>query len=360
MEDQQKIRVLVIDDSAVMRQLLSTILAQDPGIEVVGTASDPLIAREKIKLLKPHVLTLDVEMPGMDGLTFLERLMRLHPMPVVMVSSFTESGAQATMRALELGAVDFVAKPSRDARSGIAVLSQEIRDKIHAAMRARVQTGDRSRDSETMPAPHITMSPPAGDRLVVIGASAGGTQAIAEILEQLPAHAPPIAIVQHMPPKFTTLFADNLNKRCKLMVSEAVDGQPLQPGHVSIAPGGQQMELARGLNDLFHLRVFSGEPVNRHRPSVDVLFNTAARSAGKNALGILLTGMGNDGAQGLLAMRRSGAHTVAQDEATSVIFGMPDQAIRLGAAREVLGLGDIAACIMRWASSNHSWQAASN
>jgi len=359
MNEPQRIRVLVIDDSAVMRQLLTAILEEDPGIEVVGTASDPLIAREKIKQLKPHVLTLDVEMPGMDGLTFLERLMRLHPLPVVMVSSFTESGARATVRALELGAVDFVTKPSHDARTGITRLAQEIRDKIHAAMQARVRSAHRNPDDESSQQPHITQSPPANDRVVVIGASAGGTQAITEILQQLPAHAPPIAIVQHMPPKFTTLFADNLNKHCKLMVSEAVDGQTLESGRVSIAPGGQQLELVRGFKDSYQLRVYIGEPVNRHRPSVDVLFNATARSAGKNSLGILLTGMGNDGAQGLLAMRRGGAYTVAQDEASSVIFGMPDQAIRLGAAREVLGLGEIAACIMRWAA-NHSFQAISH
>lgn len=359
MVDNQKTRVLVIDDSAVMRQLLSAILNQDPAIDVVGVASNPLIAREKIKYLKPHVLTLDVEMPGMDGLTFLERLMRLHPLPVVMVSSFTESGAKATIRALELGAVDFVTKPSHDTRAEIHLVAQEIRDKVHAARRAQVQASGQGRDVEPDSPPHITLSPPAGDRVVVIGASAGGTQAIAEILQLLPAHAPPIAVVQHMPPKFTALFADNLNKRCRMMVSEAVDGERLQSGQVRIAPGGQQMELVRGSGDLFHLRVYDGEQVNRHRPSVDVLFNSTARCAGRDALGILLTGMGNDGAQGLLAMRRGGAHTVAQDEATSVIFGMPEQAIRLGAAREVLGLGEIAACIMRWAASDRLWQAAS-
>ncbi|MEK6771018.1 MAG: chemotaxis response regulator protein-glutamate methylesterase [Pseudomonadota bacterium] len=358
MREQQKIRVLVIDDSAVMRQLLSAILSEDPAIDVVGTASDPLIAREKIKILKPHVLTLDVEMPGMDGLTFLERLMRLHPLPVVMVSSFTDKGAQATIRALELGAVDFVTKPSRDVRVGIQELAQEIRDKVHAAMHARVQAPGLDRETLSCSPPPISMSPAASDRVVVIGASAGGTQAIAEILELLPAHAPAIAIVQHMPPKFTELFAANLDKRCRLNVSEAVDGEFLRPGNARIAPGGQQMELMRG-SEAFGLRVYPGGQVHRHCPSVDVLFNSTACCAGKSALGILLTGMGNDGAKGLLAMWRNGAHTVAQDEATSVIFGMPDQAIRLGAAREVLGLGEIAACIMRWASSDQPWMATS-
>jgi len=351
MTEAKKIRVLVIDDSAVMRQLLTDLLQRDPGIQVIGTAADPYIAREKIKRLRPDVLTLDVEMPGMDGLTFLEKLMRLHPLPVVMVSSVTQQGAQATLRALALGAVDFVSKPRADARDALPALVQEIHAKIHMAAHARVRTA-----SELQPS--LDRSTPAEGRhaharVVAIGASAGGTQAIGEVLATLPETTPGIAIVQHMPPKFTALFAAHLNAHSRLNVREAEDGDRLEPGTVLVAPGGFHMALAKD-GDGYAVRVYDGEPVNLHQPSVDVLFDSAARCAGSGALGILLTGMGNDGARGLLAMRQAAARTIAQDEASSMIFGMPEQAIRLGAARDVVGLAHIARHIVQWADDTVS------
>jgi two-component system, chemotaxis family, protein-glutamate methylesterase/glutaminase len=344
---EQKIKVLVIDDSALMRQLLTVLLQQDPAIHVVGTAPDPLIAREKIKHLKPDVLTLDVEMPLMDGLTFLEKLMRLHPMPVVMVSSLTEKGGELTLKALELGAVDYVAKPRDNLREGMQALADEICAKVHMAARAHVHISP----DPCAPIADIAAGPSAAanDRVVAIGASAGGTQAITQILTELPEHVPGIAVVQHMPPKFTTLFAAHLNARSRLNVREAQDGDRLQPGTALIAPGGLHMALRRDAHG-YAVRVYHGAPVNLHQPAVDVLFDSAAQCARADALGILLTGMGNDGAKGLLAMRKAGAHTVAQDEATSVIFGMPEQAIKLGAARDVMALDRVAKRIVSWAA----------
>lgn len=347
MNMERKIKVLVIDDSALMRQLLTVLLQQDPAIHVVGTAPDPLIAREKIKHLKPDVLTLDVEMPLMDGLTFLEKLMRLHPMPVVMVSSLTEKGGELTLKALELGAVDYVAKPRDNMREGMQALADEICAKVHMAARARVHISPEQYaaipDAATAPLAS------ANERVITIGASAGGTQAIAEILTELPEHVPGIAVVQHMPPKFTTLFAAHLNARSRLNVREAQDGDRLQAGTALIAPGGMHMALARDANG-YAVRVYHGAPVNLHQPAVDVLFESAAKCARADALGILLTGMGSDGAKGLLAMKKAGSHTVAQDEASSVIFGMPEQAIKLGAARDVVGLDRMAKRIVQWAA----------
>jgi two-component system chemotaxis response regulator CheB len=341
----RKIRVLVVDDSALMRQLLSAVLQQDPAIEVVGTAADPFLAREKIRRLHPDVLTLDVEMPGMDGLAFLELLMRLRPMPVVMVSSHTDHGAQATLRALDLGAVDFVAKPRNGPRRSVAPFEAELRAKVREAAGARVRP-PASRSPALVP-----LSPGDAEHgVIAIGASAGGTQAIHEIVAALPAETPGIAVVQHMPAGFTALFAAHLDSRSRMTVREAHDGDRLCRGTVLIAPGGMQMELARHPGG-FAVRVHRGAPVNHHRPSVDVLFESVAQSAGADALGLLLTGMGADGARGLLALKRAGAHTIAQDEASSTIFGMPAQAIQLDAAREVLGLDQMAARIARWASA---------
>lgn len=353
MNQARKIRVLVVDDSAVMRQLLAAVLNADPGIEVVATAADAFIARDKIKALNPDVLTLDVEMPGMDGLTFLERLMRLRPMPVVMLSSLTERGARSTLRALELGAVDFVTKPRGNVHDGLHALAAEIRLKVRAAAGARVHAAAAA-VSYAPDVLHDPIAPHGTDaRVVLMGASAGGTQAIAEILTRLPTQTPGIAVVQHMPPRFTALFAANLDHRCRLDVREAQDGDRLSPGVVRVAPGGYQMALARDRHGCY-LRVYPGAPVNLHRPSVDVLFESAARAAGAGALGVLLTGMGSDGARGLLAMRTAGAHTIAQDEASSVIFGMPEQAIRLGAACEVVSLSRIAERIVRWAGGQQA------
>jgi two-component system chemotaxis response regulator CheB len=344
MNEDKKIKVLVVDDSALMRQLLTVLLQQDPAIHVVGVAADPYIARDKIKQLRPDVITLDIEMPNMDGLTFLENLMRLNPLPVVMVSSLTEKGADATLRALSLGAVDFVAKPRANLREGMQELADEICAKVRMAARARV----RIQPEKLVPLPAPLHRHPVANRVVAIGASAGGTQAIAEILSVLPENVPGIAIVQHMPPKFTALFAGNLNNRSRLEVREACDGDRLESGVVLIAPGGCQMEMRRDAMG-YAVHVYTGEPVNRHQPSVDVLFQSTAKCAGAAALGILLTGMGNDGAHGMLAMKQAGSHTIAQDEATSVIFGMPDQAIRLGATKEVLALGRIPQRIVEWA-----------
>jgi two-component system chemotaxis response regulator CheB len=345
----RKVRVLIIDDSALMRQLLTAIFQEDSSFEVVATAADPLIARRKIKDLKPDVLTLDVEMPHMDGIVFLEKLMRLHPMPVVMISSLTQRNADATLRALELGAVDFVTKPVNDIRDNLGELAHEIRTKVRMAAAARVRISVA--DPVTPPSATIAASSRAvvSDGVIAIGASAGGTQAIMAILRQLPAHVPGIAIVQHMPPKFTAMFAEHLNRVCELDVQEATDGEKLRPGMARVAPGGRQMELVRKNGD-YVLRVYDGPAVNLHRPSVDVLFNSVAPMTPAKTLGVLLTGMGSDGAQGLKAMHTAGAFTIAQDEASCVVFGMPGQAIRLGAAREVLALERIAARIKQWST----------
>ena len=350
MHDARKIKALIIDDSAVMRQMLTSILHEDPDIHVVGTAANPLIAREKIKTLKPDVLTLDVEMPGMDGITFLEKLMRLHPLPVVMVSSHTEKGAAATLRALDLGAVDFVAKPQGGLREGMTPeLMNEIREKVRAAAGAHVRAMPPTARSVVLQSSQIwPASSSTRPGIIVIGASAGGTQAIAEVLEKLPCPLPGIAIVQHMPPRFTQPFAEHLDNQCQIKVREAKDGDVLAPGVALIAPGGYHMAIIR-LGGAYGVRVYEDEPVNRHMPAVDVLFNSAARMAGANALGIILTGMGSDGARGLHAMRMAGAHTVAQDEKSCVVFGMPEQAIRQGAVCEILPLDRIAERIIDWA-----------
>ncbi|OZI74659.1 protein-glutamate methylesterase/protein-glutamine glutaminase [Bordetella genomosp. 12] len=338
----RKIKVLCVDDSALVRGLMTEIINAHPDMEVVATAPDPLVARELIKRHNPDVLTLDVEMPRMDGLDFLEKLMRLRPMPVVMVSSLTERGGEITLRALELGAIDFVTKPKLGIRDGLLEYSELIAEKIRAAARARL----RSPGAPALAPVRLHSPYTSSEKLVILGASTGGTEAIREVLQPLPADSPAMLITQHMPAGFTRSFAQRLDTLCAVTVCEAAHGERVLPGHVYLAPGGEQhMKLARsGANYVIELE--ASEPVNRHRPSVDVLFHSAAQSAGRNAIGVLLTGMGKDGAAGLLAMKRAGAMTLAQDEASCVVFGMPREAIQLGAADEVVPLAEMSARIL--------------
>lgn len=350
----KKIRVLVVDDSALVRSLLAGIINRQPDMECIGAANDPLIAREMIRELNPDVLTLDIEMPRMDGIDFLGRLMRLRPMPVVMISTLTERGGEVTMKALELGAVDFVSKPRLGVVDGLGELSTQIVEKIRIAASAHIKR------LSAVPATGSAggQPKPAGDRLsatllgrvsteklVLIGASTGGTEAIKDVLVQLPADFPAVVITQHMPPGFTTSFAARLNGLCRISVGEAVHGERLLPGHAYIAPGGKQFRIDRsGAN--YVAVVDDGEPVNRHKPSVEVLFKSGAKVAGRNAFGIMLTGMGNDGARAMKEMKDAGSYNFVQDEATCVVFGMPKEAIAHGAADEVLPLGDIAGALI--------------
>ena len=344
--ENRKIRVLVIDDSALIRSVMKELIDRERDMECVGAAPDPLVAREMIKALNPDVLTLDVEMPKMDGLDFLERLMRLRPMPVVMVSTLTERGSNITFRALELGAVDFVSKPKLDIARGMEEYAIEITDKIRAAAQAHVRrtvAPQVIQEKYTADAilPSVAKRYSSTEKLIIIGASTGGTEAIKEVLTRLPADVPGILVTQHMPENFTKSFAERLNSLCKISVKEAEHNERILPGHAYIAPGHSHLLLRRsGANYMTELN--QGPPVNRHRPSVDVLFRSAANVAGANAMGIILSGMGKDGAQGLLEMKQAGCHTIAQDEASCVVFGMPREAILLGGAAEVLPLQSIA------------------
>ncbi|NJK87992.1 MAG: chemotaxis response regulator protein-glutamate methylesterase [Myxococcales bacterium] len=336
-----RIRVLVIDDSALVRKLLTEILSKYPDIEVVGHARDPLVARDRIKDLAPDVLTLDVEMPRMDGLTFLSNLMRLRPMPVVMVSSLTERGGDVTLRALELGAFDYVTKPKIDLAFRLEDYADELAEKIRAAHEARNKVAARDAEASVPRLPSLERRFETTDRLLAIGASTGGTEAIREILTALPPDCPAVVIVQHIPEMFSTLFAQRLDQVCRLSVCEARDGQPIVPGHAYVAPGNRHLRVTRS-GARYEARVTEDERVNRHRPSVDVLFESLAEHAPRNTVAALLTGMGSDGAKGLLSLRTAGAATIAQDEATSVIYGMPREAAKLGAAEEILPLPSIA------------------
>jgi two-component system, chemotaxis family, protein-glutamate methylesterase/glutaminase len=350
----QKIKVLCVDDSALIRSLMTEIINGQPDMEVVATAPDPLVARELIKQHNPDVLTLDVEMPRMDGLDFLEKLMRLRPMPVVMVSSLTERGSEITLRALELGAVDFVTKPRVGIRDGMLDYAEKLADKVRAAARARVRqaapaghpaAGGAHPAAAATHAPLFNNPLVSTEKLIIVGASTGGTEAIREVLVPLPPDAPAVLIAQHMPPGFTKSFAQRLNGLCRITVKEAEHGERVLPGHAYIAPGHAHLLLARsGANYIAHLS--EEPPVNRHRPSVDVLFRSAAQHAGKNAIGVILTGMGRDGAAGLLDMRRAGAYTLAQDEASCIVFGMPREAIALGAADDISPLADMSRRVM--------------
>ncbi len=346
----KKTRVLIVDDSALMRQVLTELLAGDPDIEVIGHAPDPYFAREKIKSLNPDVLTLDVEMPRMDGLTFLSKLMAGRPMPVVMVSSLTEVSCETTLKALELGAVDFFTKPKLDMRAGMEEQAQELIAKVKAAAQARVRSSFVKREaagSETRCASRDTLHLASSamikttDTIVAIGASTGGTEALKELLEVLPPSMPPIIITQHMPEHFTKTFADRLNEICKISVKEAEEGDSVLPGHALIAPGSYHMTLKRS-GARYSVSINQDPPVNRHRPSVDVMFESVAHYAGANVIGVILTGMGGDGAKGMLTMKQAGAYNIAQDEASCVVFGMPKEAIKIGGVDKILPLEDIA------------------
>jgi two-component system chemotaxis response regulator CheB len=351
----KKIRVVVVDDSALVRGLLAEIINRQKDMECVGAANDPLIAREMIRELNPDVITLDIEMPKMDGIDFLSRLMRLRPMPVVMISTLTERGGEVTMRALELGAVDFVAKPKMGVADGIRELADQIVEKVRIAAAAHVRrasqpgparsTFDQNSHVESRNPEFLSLGHLSTEKLIFIGASTGGTEAIKEILTRMPADSPAIAITQHMPPGFTTSFAARLNSMCQIKVGEATHGERILPGHAYIAPGGKQFRVDKsGAN--YVCVVEEGEPVNRHRPSVEVLFKSAARVVGCNAFGVMLTGMGNDGAKAMKEMKDAGSYNFVQDEASCIVFGMPREAILHGAADEILPLLDIAGALL--------------
>ncbi len=350
----KKLKVLVVDDSALMRKLLVEIINQAPDLEVVDTANDPYQAREKIKLYNPDVLTLDVEMPRMDGITFLRNLMRLRPMPVVMISSLTDKGAQVTMDALETGAIDFIAKPNLDLREGIedkaAVIIEKIRMAAQVPREKLILKQQQLQHYQKLSARQVEYPQPifaTTDRLVAIGASTGGLDAIRDVLLGLPTSVPGIVITQHIPGTFSRSFAERMDKMLPLKVEEAYEGAPITTGRVYIAPGEQHLEVVRS-GAKYVCRLNDGPLVNRHKPSVEVLFDSVARAAGENALGIMLTGMGKDGAESLLRLRQIGAQTIAQDEESSVVWGMPGAAAKLGAASQVLALSRIPEEIMRW------------
>ncbi len=347
-----KTRVVVVDDSALVRGLLAEIIDRQPDMTCIGAAADPLVAREMIRNLNPDVITLDVEMPRMDGIDFLSRLMRLRPMPVVMVSTLTERGADVTLKALELGAVDFVAKPKIGVADGLRQLGADITEKIRTAAKARVHrlATPAATAPGTPPPKPVTMASLgrlSTEKIIFIGASTGGTEATREVLVNLPADCPAVMITQHMPPGFTKSYAARLNSLCRIRVAEATDGERVLPGHAYIAPGGLHLSVERsGAN--YIARVQDGEPVNRHKPSVEVLFESAARVVGRNALGVMLTGMGADGAKAMRTMRDAGSYNLVQDENSCVVFGMPREAISHGAANEVLPLGQIAPKLVEW------------
>ena len=354
------IKVLIVDDSALIRQMLTEMLSQDREIEVVGTAQDPFMAREKIKQLSPDVLTLDVEMPKMDGVTFLSNLMRLRPMPVIMVSSLTEQGADVTLQALELGAVDFVTKPKIDLAHQFDEYSEEIIAKIKVAAKANVRARDGriSRPTPERYSADAVIQKSGGprnmkltDKIIAVGASTGGTEAIKEFLQMMPADAPGIVVTQHIPENFSRPFAERMNRESAMIVTQASDGEQILPGHVYIAPGSHHLMVTRS-GARYVCQLNDGPPVNRHKPSVDVLFRSVAQNAGKNAVGVILTGMGDDGAVGLKEMNDLGAATIAQDEKTSVVWGMPGEAVKQGGVDTVLPLDKIAGKVLSVISKN--------
>lgn len=350
----KKIKVLIVDDSAVVRQTLEEILGSDPDIEVMPPAADPFIAAKRIRKEVPDVITLDVEMPRMDGITFLHKIMSQHPLPVVMCSSLTEKGCETTLRALEYGAVDIITKPRIGAKKFLEDSRIRICDAVKAAALARVKPISKRRNkTQKKLSADAVIAPPNGramvrttEKVVVVGASTGGTEAIRHFLQALPLDSPGIVIVQHMPERFTRSFAKRLDTLCRIEVREAADGDSVLRGAALIAPGNRHTLLKRS-GARYYVQVKDGPLVCRHRPSVDVLFRSAARYAGANAIGVLMTGMGDDGARGMLEMRQAGATTIAQDEATSVVFGMPKVAYELGGAQRLVPLQEMSAVVMR-------------
>lgn len=340
------IKVLVIDDSAMIRKVFEQELSKDPEIEVVGTAPDPIVGRDKIVYLKPDVITLDIEMPRMDGLTFLEKLMRHYPLPVVVVSSLAKKGGDVALKAMELGAVEVISKPG--SAYSVGDMSEQLIEKVKAASRVKVFKTDSSKSyvsSQKSSTEVASIAVKTTNKIIAIGASTGGTDALREVITRLPANSPPVVIVQHMPQNFTKAFADRLNSISQVTVKEATDGEYLATGKVLIAPGNQHMEIRRsGIN--YYVTLFDGPMVFHQRPAVEILFNSVAKYAGQNAVGAILTGMGKDGAQGLLAMRQAGANTIAQDERSCIVFGMPKEAIDLGAAQVIKPLPQIAQTIL--------------
>ncbi len=346
MSTEAKRRVLIVDDSALVRQVLTNILARHPLLEVVGTAKDPFDARERIKELNPDVLTLDVEMPRMDGITFLGKLMKAHPMPAVMLSSLTAKGTSTALDALDLGAVDVIGKPALDQAAGLEAMGAQIAETVYAASMARVAGRRASAPAAAHLAP-LAARAKAGRALIAIGSSTGGTEALRQIFEAIPENLPPIAVVQHMLPGFTGAFADRLDRSCRARVKVADDGETLKPGTVYLAPNETHLTVKRGGAGLVAL-LQGSDRVSRHLPSVDVLFQSVAEVCGHHALGVILTGMGDDGARGLLQMRQKGAHTLGQDEATCVVYGMPRAAFLRGAVETQAPLGAIAGRLVTW------------
>ena len=353
----RSIRVLIVDDSALIRQLLTMLLSADPEITVVGAAQDPFEAREMIKSLNPDVITLDIEMPKMDGLSFLNKIMTLRPTPVIMISTLTQANADVTITALEIGAVDFIAKPTVNVAAAMETLSAEMHSKVKAAARARVKARVERPAAPPPPPRRAPFGPTA--KVVFIGASTGGVEALLQVLLGLPADCPPVLITQHMPERFTTSFAHRLDQTCAMSVHEAAQSQEIAAGNVYIAPGGHHLEVAKQGTRLV-CRLHDGPPVSGHRPSVDVLFRSAARVVRQDAVGVILTGMGKDGAEGLLEMRQAGAATIGQDDTTSLVYGMPRAAFERGAVMRQHPLAKIADAILGACSANATVAASVN
>lgn len=361
----QPIRVLIVDDSASVRQVMTQVLQEDPGIAVIGAAADAFAAARRLQAELPDVIILDIEMPGMDGLTFLRKIMAQRPIPVIICSTLTEAGSRALFDALEAGAVDVLPKPRIDTRNALMETADRLRHAVRAAAQARLRPREARIPIEKKNTADVIMPPPvasrvrqATDRIVCIGISTGGTETLREVLEQLPAQCPGMAVVQHMPEKFTLAFARRLNGICAMEVKEAEDGDELGAGRVLIAPGNRHMLLQR-VGQQYRVAIKDGPPVSRHRPSADVLFRSAAQYAGANALGLIMTGMGDDGARGLLEMRKAGSRTLAQDEESCVVFGMPKEAIEIGAAERIVPLARIPQELMAWLGTGSAAEARS-